>query len=96
MWNSKKYSKRIDVKGKKVLVRCDFNVPQDENGNITDNRRIVSALDTIKYLQISKLDDKTICKGITKTIESHRITKNQKDNLKKIRQILNEKKLKKL
>ena len=53
-------------------------------------------LDTIKYLQINKLDNKTICKGITKTIESHRITKNQKDNLKKIRQILNEKKLKKL
>ena len=46
----KKTVKDIDVKGKKVLVRCDFNVPQDENGNITDNRRIVSALDTIKYL----------------------------------------------
>jgi len=40
----------IDVRGKKVLVRCDFNVPQDENGNITDNRRVVGALDTIKYL----------------------------------------------
>ena len=47
---NKKTVKDIDVKGKKVLVRCDFNVPQDENGNITDNRRIVSALDTIKYL----------------------------------------------
>lgn len=46
----KKTVRDIDVKGKKVLVRCDFNVPQDENGNITDNRRIVSALDTIKYL----------------------------------------------
>lgn len=46
----KKTVKDIDVKGKKVLVRCDFNVPQDENGAITDNRRIVSALDTIKYL----------------------------------------------
>lgn len=33
-----------------MLVRCDFNVPQDENGNITDNRRIVAALPTIKYL----------------------------------------------
>ncbi|MFR5682917.1 MAG: phosphoglycerate kinase [Clostridia bacterium] len=33
-----------------MLVRCDFNVPQDEEGNITDNRRIVAALDTIKYL----------------------------------------------
>jgi len=47
---NKKTVKDIEVKGKKVLVRCDFNVPQDENGNITDNRRIVSALDTIKYL----------------------------------------------
>ena len=47
---NKKTVRDIDVKGKKVLVRCDFNVPQDENGNITDNRRIVSALDTINYL----------------------------------------------
>ena len=47
---NKKTVRDIDVRGKKVLVRCDFNVPQDENGNITDNRRIVGALDTIKYL----------------------------------------------
>ena len=47
---NKKTVRDIDVKGKKVLVRCDFNVPQDENGNITDNRRIVSSLPTIKYL----------------------------------------------
>lgn len=47
---SKKTVKDIDVKEKKVIVRCDFNVPQDENGNITDNRRIVSALPTIQYL----------------------------------------------
>lgn len=47
---NKKTVKDIDVHGKKVLVRCDFNVPQDENGNITDNRRIVAALDTINYL----------------------------------------------
>ena len=47
---SKKTVRDIDVNGKKVLVRCDFNVPQDENGNITDNRRIVSSLETIKYL----------------------------------------------
>ena len=47
---NKKTVRDIEVKGKKVLVRCDFNVPQDENGVITDNRRIVSALDTIKYL----------------------------------------------
>ena len=40
----------IDLKDKKVLVRCDFNVPMDENKNITDNRRIVAALPTIQYL----------------------------------------------
>lgn len=40
----------IGVAGKKVLVRCDFNVPQDEEGNITDTRRIEGALPTIKYL----------------------------------------------
>ena len=47
---NKKNVRDIDVEGKKVLVRCDFNVPQKEDGTITDNRRIVSALDTIKYL----------------------------------------------
>ena len=47
---NKKTIKDIDLKGKKVFVRCDFNVPLDEQGNITDNRRIVGALPTIKYL----------------------------------------------
>ena len=47
---NKKTIKDIDLKGKKVLVRCDFNVPMDENKNITDNTRIVAALPTIKYL----------------------------------------------
>lgn len=47
---NKKTVRDIDVNGKKVLLRCDFNVPQDEDGNITDNRRIVAALDTIHYL----------------------------------------------
>ena len=47
---NKKTVRDIDVKGKKVLVRCDFNVPLDVNKNITDNRRIVGALPTIKYL----------------------------------------------
>lgn len=47
---NKKTVKDIDLQGKKVFVRCDFNVPLDENGNITDNRRIVAALPTIKYL----------------------------------------------
>ena len=47
---SKKTIRDIDLKGKKVFVRCDFNVPMDEHQNITDNRRIVAALPTIKYL----------------------------------------------
>ena len=41
----------VDVKGKKVLLRCDFNVPQDkETGEITSDKRIVAAIPTIKYL----------------------------------------------
>ncbi len=47
---NKKTVKDIDLKEKKVLVRCDFNVPMDEQRKITDNRRIVAALPTIKYL----------------------------------------------
>ena len=48
---NKKTVKDIDVNGKKVLVRCDFNVPIDsETGEITDNRRIRAALPTIQYL----------------------------------------------
>ena len=40
-----------DVRGKKVLLRCDFNVPQNkETGAITSDKRIVAALPTIKYL----------------------------------------------
>ncbi|MBO5371048.1 MAG: phosphoglycerate kinase, partial [Clostridia bacterium] len=47
---NKKTIEDIQVSGKKVLVRCDFNVPLDENRNITDETRIDGALPTIKYL----------------------------------------------
>jgi len=47
---NKKTLKDIDVRNKKVLVRCDFNVPLDKEGNITDDIRITSSLPTIDYL----------------------------------------------
>ena len=42
--------KDLELKDKKVLLRCDFNVPQDENLNITDDTRIRASLATIKYI----------------------------------------------
>jgi len=47
---NKKTVEDVDVSGKRVLVRVDFNVPLDENKNITDESRIVGAMPTIKHL----------------------------------------------
>ena len=48
---NKKTVADVNVSGKKVLLRCDFNVPQDkETGVITSDKRIVAALPTIRYL----------------------------------------------
>lgn len=46
----KKTIRDIELKGKKVLIRCDFNVPLDSNQNITDDTRIRAALPTLEYM----------------------------------------------
>ena len=47
MTYNKKTIEDIDVKGKKIIARCDFNVPM-KDGEITDTKRIVGALPTIQ------------------------------------------------
>ena len=49
-YQNKKTVEDIDIAGKRVLVRCDFNVPFDAEGNIADPKRINAAMKTIKYL----------------------------------------------
>jgi len=46
----KKTIKDLDIKDKRVLVRCDFNVPLNDEGEITDDNRITTAVPTIKYI----------------------------------------------
>ena len=49
-YSKKKSVEDIDVSEKKVLLRCDFNVPFDKNGNISNTKRIDESLKTIRYL----------------------------------------------
>ena len=49
MFNKKTLSD-MELKNKSVIVRCDFNVPIDEKGNVTDKKRIIAAMPTVKYL----------------------------------------------
>ena len=79
---NKKSVKDVDVKGKKVLVRCDFNVPM-KDGAITDENRINGALPTIKYL-LDNGAKVTLCSHMGKphSIFSDEVKLNKKDKKK--------------
>ena len=72
---NKKSVEDIEVSGKRVLVRCDFNVPLDkETGNITSDKRIVESLKTIKYL-IDNNAKVILCSHIGKTGQNKSLEK---------------------
>lgn len=72
---NKKSVKDVDVKSKRVLVRCDFNVPLDKNtGEITSDKRIVESLKTIKYL-IEHNAKVILCSHIGKTGQNKSLEK---------------------
>ena len=79
---NKKCVNDIDVKGKRVLVRCDFNVPM-KDGVITDENRIIGALPTIKYL-LERGAYVTLCSHMGKphSILSAEVKLNKKDKKK--------------
>lgn len=84
---NKKTVEDIDVSGKKVLLRCDFNVPldMDDKNIITDDKRIVSSLETINYL-IDHNAKVILCSHLGKTGENLSLTpvaKRLKELLKK-------------
>ena len=47
----------LDLRGKRVLLRVDFNVPMDKNNGIADDKRIMASLPTIKFLSEKDLSD---------------------------------------
>ena len=87
---NKKTIKDIDVNGKKVLVRVDFNVPISD-GKITDDNRIIQALDTIKYL-IDHNAKVILLSHLGKVKEeSDKLTKTLKPVAERLEELLNQK-----